>query len=84
LKATFAQIKGQKKLLFKKPVTGDGMKNSQKGMVKVFKNTEGNLTFTDEHSEQMDDAMVRVFMDGNPYNFESFKKIRARLHPKEE
>lgn len=49
MKSTYAKINGEEKKIYKDPITDDGIKKSQKGMVVVIKNTYTNeIRFIDD------------------------------------
>lgn len=80
-KATWVQINGKSKNIFKDPKTGDGMKKSAKGLLCVKKN--GNsLALKDECSveEEKSGELVTVFEDGKLIIDSSLSEIRDRLN----
>lgn len=48
LKTTYGKVNGKELLLYKDPITDDGTKKSQKGMVVVSQGSDGELTYVDE------------------------------------
>ena len=70
--------------IFKDPVTDNGLKKSAKGLLKVIKNTSGELIVKDgitwEELEQEDNLLVPVFKDGKFYNETSLTEIRKKLN----
>ena len=70
--------------IFKDPVTDSGMKKSAKGLLKVIKNTSGELIVKDGITwvelEQEDNLLVPVFKDGKFYNETSLTEIRKKLN----
>lgn len=81
LKTTFGQFGGEKKALFKNPVTDDGTKVSQKGRVKVLADNSGKITgYVDGFLDEPDgSALVPIFMDGKLLIRHTFAEIRERL-----
>lgn len=82
MKATYAEINGERKLLFKDPKTDDGTKRSQRGKVHVHSHN-GTLTFIDG---LVDDSLVKtpnlltiVFEDGKLVKDQSLAEIRQKL-----
>ena len=76
--------------MFKDPITDKGKngagKKSQKGMCIVVKGEDGQLTYTDGHTEQEtleaeDNLLQPVFLNGELLRDEDFDTIRNRLHP---
>lgn len=81
VKATFAKIAGEDREIFKAPKTGDGTKNSAKGLVAVFKDENGEFYLKDQASwdEVNNCEFIEVFQDGKLLNDASLAEIRARL-----
>ena len=86
MKATYALVDGEERMLFKDPKTDDGTKRSQRGRVAVVE-TDGEfilvdgldrLTYEAEYAEI--DQLEEIFLDGKLLRDESLKDIRARLH----
>lgn len=84
LKATYAEVDGEQRLLFKDPITDDGTKRSQRGMVFVH-HGENGIEFKDGFTrEQIDgikgiNLLERVFEDGQLIRDESLATIRERV-----
>ena len=70
--------------IFKDPVTDNGMKKSAKGLLKVIKDTNGELVVKDGITwlelEQEDNLLVPVFKDGKFLNEVTLTEIRAELN----
>lgn len=86
VKATYAQVDGNERLLFKDPKTDDGTKRSQRGRVVVLKRTESNeLFYVDElinatHEAYASiDLLEPVFEDGILLRDQSLREIRDHL-----
>jgi nicotinamide phosphoribosyltransferase len=81
VKATFAKIAGVNREIFKAPKTGDGTKNSAKGLVAVYKNDQGEFYLKDQVSwnEVNNCEFVPVFEDGKMFNEVTLAEVRARL-----
>jgi nicotinamide phosphoribosyltransferase len=82
MKATWCQVNGEARPIFKQPKTDDGTKNSLNGLLHVHWNPVAKrYTVMDnvdlEFEEQSD--LIPVFINGNLYNGQSFKEIRERL-----
>ncbi|MCD6027134.1 MAG: nicotinate phosphoribosyltransferase family protein [Solimicrobium sp.] len=81
VKATFAKISGENREIFKAPKTGDGTKNSAKGLVAVYKNDRGEFYLKDQVSwnEVNNCEFVPVFENGKLFNEVTLAEVRARL-----
>ena len=88
LKTTYGKVNGKELLLYKDPVTDDGIKKSQKGRVIVKRNESGKLTCIDhlyrkeweDKVKNGEDELRVVFEDGALYNEQSFEDIKKLLH----
>jgi len=87
LKSTYASKGGKEVFLYKDPITDDGTKKSQKGMVVVYKNKEGKIALDDENSSYSRDVAVArsysllqpLFLDGKLLRETSLSDIRKTL-----
>ena len=83
IKATYCEINHKPFPIFKDPKDG-GFKKSQKGCCIVTKDTNGEYTFTDEHTwteaEAADNALCTVFENGHMVREQSIADIREELH----
>jgi nicotinamide phosphoribosyltransferase len=81
VKATFAKISGENREIFKAPKTGDGTKNSAKGLVAVYKNDQGKFYLKDQVSwnEVNNCEFVPVFENGKLLNEVTLTEVRERL-----
>jgi nicotinamide phosphoribosyltransferase len=81
VKATYAKISGENREIFKAPKTGDGTKNSAKGLVAVYKNDQGEFYLKDQVSwnEVNNCEFVPVFENGKLLNEVTLTEIRERL-----
>lgn len=81
VKATFAVVNGRNIDIFKRPKTGDGMKNSATGLVAVFKDATGEFYLKDRATwaEVENCELKEVFRDGKLLIDQSLAEIRARL-----
>jgi len=81
IKATYAEVDGYPIDIFKKPKTDDGMKNSARGLLAVYKNEDGKLWMKEEAT--WDDVMnceyKCIFHNGHSTNVETVDSIRKRL-----
>lgn len=84
MKATWAQIDGAEKLIFKDPKTDSGLKKSQKGRVVVLDSPEG-IVYKDglykKDADALDyiDLLQPVFRNGQLLVDQSLSEIRERL-----
>lgn len=85
LKATYAEVNGEKRLLFKNPVTDDGTKKSQKGMIFAYKEN-GEITYKDGYDKDTiadvdgENLLQDVFVNGKLVRDESLAVIRERVN----
>ncbi|AFN38212.1 hypothetical protein QLX30_gp182 [Staphylococcus phage A3R] len=77
IKATYAKIKNEEKLIYKNPKTDSG-KRSHKGRVAVYKDGswEDNLNLHQWLNKQNLNQLERVFEDGKLYRDQSLSEIR--------
>jgi nicotinamide phosphoribosyltransferase len=82
VKATFARVNDKDINIFKKPKTGDGMKNSATGLVAVFKDEAGKLYLKDRATwEEVEKSELKeVFRDGKLLVDQTLSEIRARVN----
>lgn len=80
-KATWVQINGAAKPIFKDPKTGDGMKKSAKGLLRVD-NVGGTLVLKNECTpeEEAGGELQVIFENGVQHNAQSLTQIRKRLN----
>lgn len=81
MKATYGEVHGQGREIFKQPKTDNGMKNSARGLLRVEKDDEGKYRLLDGQSwqqEQGGELKIR-FLDGKLYNVEDLTALRQRL-----
>jgi nicotinamide phosphoribosyltransferase len=81
MKATSVTINGTEKAIFKAPKTDDGTKNSAKGKVKVFKNDQGILEYSDDTTltNTKEDLLKPIFINGNFLFNDTLSNIRKTL-----
>ena len=80
MKATYAEINGEAKPLFKDPVTDNGMKKSARGLIAVDKVEDEYLMREGvSWSEARNSDLQPVFRDGKLLRFQTFENIRERL-----
>lgn len=78
LKATWCQVEGAGRDIFKKPKTGDGMKNSAKGRLAVLKDAAGKLMLVNQATPEQEaqSELGLVWRDGAFHRWQSFGNIR--------
>ncbi|TBO43938.1 nicotinate phosphoribosyltransferase [Pedobacter kyonggii] len=81
MKATYGEVDGIGREIFKDPITDDGTKKSAKGLLKIFKNAEGDYELKDQCSweEEAQGELKEVFRDGKLLIDYSLAEIRERL-----
>ncbi|MEH8017685.1 nicotinate phosphoribosyltransferase [Rheinheimera muenzenbergensis] len=81
VKATFARVDGVDREIFKAPKTDDGTKRSAKGLVAVFKDTNGEYYLKDQASwhDVANCEFKPVFENGELLINQSLSEIRQRL-----
>ena len=86
MKATYAVVNGEERMLFKDPKTDDGTKRSLRGLVAVYEE-EGEITYADsmnkmsyEENFEDIDLLETVFEDGKLMRDQSLAEIREILH----
>lgn len=84
VKATFCRVNGKDIPIYKKPKTGDGMKNSAFGLTAVFKDADGEFYLKDNATwaEVENCELKNVFRDGKLLVDQSLSEIRARIAAK--
>lgn len=92
LKATYGIVNDKELLLYKDPITDDGTKKSQKGMVALYKDSNGqiqyedNLYRNDKLEHEATDLLKPVFEDGKlliDYNFDQIRENINKQFQKE-
>lgn len=81
MKATWCQVGGEAREIFKSPKTDSGMKKSLKGLIRVDKDRDGIYYATDcvSPEEEQGGCLEVVFEDGKLVKETSFSEIRERL-----
>jgi nicotinamide phosphoribosyltransferase len=80
MKATYSEVNGEARNLFKDPKTGSG-KKSRKGLLRVTQNKDGEyITYQEQTLEQEQQGLLKVvFEDGKLYRQQSLAQIRKRI-----
>jgi nicotinamide phosphoribosyltransferase len=81
MKATYGEVNGEGRAIFKDPVTDDGTKKSAKGLLQVYKDDEGKYQLKDgcTWEEEARGELKEVFRDGKLLIDHSLSEIRKRL-----
>lgn len=81
MKATYGEVNGEARNIFKDPKTDDGTKKSAKGLLAVFKENDA-LVLKDECSweEEKQGLLQTVFENGKIVNEQSLTEIRERIN----
>lgn len=87
MKATYARVNGEERLLFKDPKTDDGTKKSQRGRVVVYKNEDSQIKYVDglyeeeqsRKSDELGDLLEDIFVNGKLIREQSLSEIRSIL-----
>lgn len=81
MKATYGEVNGEGRNIFKDPKTDDGTKKSAKGLLSVHQ-VDGQLKLKDECSwaEEKEGLLQTVFENGKVVNEQSLTEIRARIN----
>lgn len=80
MKATYGEVNGTGRAIYKNPITDDGTKKSAKGLIKVILDN-GTYKMMDQVSwqEEQTGELKEVFRDGNLLIEESLSNIRKRI-----
>lgn len=80
MKATYGEVDGVGREIFKDPATDDGTKKSAKGLLK-HSFVEGVWTQTDQASvrEEKDTELLTIFRDGVAYDHVDLEVVRQRV-----
>lgn len=80
MKATYGEVSGQGRNIYKDPVTDDGTKKSAKGLMKIEK-TDGRYHLTDQVTweEEGQGELREVYCDGKLLVDQTLGEIRARM-----
>ena len=77
LKTTYAQVNGKELLLYKDPITDDGTKKSQKGMVSVFRDEMfDEIMYRDEYYQKDKEEAIQMRKDhANDEHYEMLQTV---------
>ncbi|MCC6723684.1 MAG: nicotinate phosphoribosyltransferase [Saprospiraceae bacterium] len=81
MKATYGEVNGEGRPIFKDPKTDDGTKKSAKGLIKIAYNGDGKPALFDEMdwTGEADGLLELVFSNGKLVREEQLSDIRKRL-----
>lgn len=80
MKATYGEVNGEGRAIFKDPITDDGTKKSAKGLMKI-ELIDGQYTLTDQVSweEEQKGELKEVFRDGKLLIDQTLSEIRSNV-----
>jgi nicotinamide phosphoribosyltransferase len=83
MKATYGEINGEPREIYKEPKTDDGTKKSARGLLRVDSawNAEDGFVLHDQQTEaeEQNGLLRTVFYNGGAFRHQSLKEIRERL-----
>ena len=82
MKATYVEVEGKGREIFKDPITDDGTKKSAKGLLHVSKNPEtGELELRDivSRKTEAEGELKTIFKDGKFYNRTTLTEVRNKI-----
>ncbi len=82
MKATYGEVNGVGKEIYKDPKTDDGTKKSARGLLQVYRDNTGRLALKDQCTWQEEAAgeLKTVYLDGQLMVDDSLATIRQRIH----
>ena len=85
MKATYGEVNGQGRKIFKNPKTDDGTKRSAKGLIRLDYNDEGEIVMTDEvcKEEEKEGLLQTVYKNGELLISQTLQEIRDRMKTQE-
>lgn len=79
MKATYVEVNGEGREIFKDPITDDGTKKSAKGLLRVIKSDSGYELKDGVSMEDEGGVMKVLYENGILYNTSNLKEIRYRI-----
>jgi nicotinamide phosphoribosyltransferase len=81
MKATYVEVDGEGREIFKDPITDDGVKKSAKGLLHVTKHNENGYMLVDKVSweTEANGELQTIYKDGQFENQTTLTEIRERL-----
>ncbi|WP_108869179.1 nicotinate phosphoribosyltransferase [Aquimarina aquimarini] len=80
MKATYVEVNGEGREIFKDPITDDGTKKSAKGRIQLYEHN-GEIVYKDQvtKAEEEEGLLQTVFIDGKLVVDDTLQQIRERL-----
>jgi len=81
MKATYGEVNGEGREIYKDPKTDDGTKKSARGLISIYKNEMGELEMFDRVTKKTEEngELSTVFINGNHLEEATLNDIRNRL-----
>lgn len=81
MKATYGEVDGVGREIFKDPITDDGTKRSKKGLLKVTYDDNMNIVCADQvqPAQEEQGLLEKVFVDGTLIKEQTLAEIRGKL-----
>jgi nicotinamide phosphoribosyltransferase len=81
MKATYVEVNGEAREIFKDPITDDGVKKSAKGLLHVTKHNENGYMLVDKVSweNEANGELQTIYLNGQFANVTDLETIRKRL-----
>ena len=80
MKATYGEVNGEAREIFKDPITDSGTKKSARGLLSVQASGDGYVLKQQQTREQEEGSLLKtVFLDGELVKEQSLQEIRDRL-----
>jgi len=81
MKATYGEVDGIGREIFKDPITDDGTKKSKKGLLRVDYDTNGKIVCFDQQTKEQEQTglLTPLFIDGKLVKETTLDEIRNRL-----
>jgi nicotinamide phosphoribosyltransferase len=82
MKATYCEVNGEGREIFKDPITDDGTKKSARGLLSVRKDADGEYELLDMVSRETEGTgeLKTIYKDGKFYNQTTLGEVRERLN----
>jgi len=82
MKATYVEVNGEGREIFKDPITDDGTKKSAKGLMCVTKHNEENYMLVDQVSWETENngELTEIYRDGHMQKESTLNEIRERIN----
>ena len=80
MKATYVEVNGEGREIFKDPITDDGTKKSATGLLRVTTGEDGyKLVDRQTWAGEQTGSLQTIYSDGNFYNTTTLTEIRGKL-----